>query len=96
MRTVTLSIPQLALLVATRAMGSAGMALLLGDRLDRSQRKAVGTTLAAVGVLTTLPLLAEVVSANRAHQSGAPDRANGPASWDDTERRDRPTASIAR
>jgi hypothetical protein len=77
MRTVTLSIPQLALVVATRAMGAAGIALLLGDRLNRDQRRAVGTTLAAVGVLTTFPLLADIVSASRAQRPGtAPSREN--------------------
>ena len=93
MRTVTLSIPQLALLVATRAMGAAGIALLLASRLDRGQRKAVGTTLAAVGVLTTFPLLAEVVSANRAQHPGTPDRA---ASREDAEHREQPLPSTAR
>lgn len=65
MRTLTLSPPQLALIVATRAMAAAGIALLLADRLDRSQRRAVGATLVAVGVLTTVPLAAEVMSAAR-------------------------------
>ncbi|MNS23656.1 hypothetical protein D3C72_554790 [compost metagenome] len=65
MRSVTLSFPQLALIVGTRALAAAGVALLLADRLDRRQRRAVGATLAAVGAITTLPLAAEVVSATR-------------------------------
>jgi hypothetical protein len=86
MRTVTLSIPQLALLVATRAMGAAGVALLLGDRLDRDQRRAVGATLAAVGALTTLPLVAEVVSAARASRRDTLDQAPGRSPLEDAER----------
>jgi hypothetical protein len=86
MRAVTLSIPQLALLVATRAMGAAGIALLLGDRLGRDQRRAVGATLAAVGALTTLPLVAEVVSSTRASRRDALDQAPGRSPLEDAGR----------
>jgi hypothetical protein len=58
-RTVTL--PELGMIAGTRAALGAGIALLLGDRLDRKPRRAVGWTLFAVGALTTLPLLAEVL-----------------------------------
>lgn len=68
MRRVTLTFPQLALIVMTRAMAAAGVALLLGDRLDRRQRRAVGATLAAVGAITTLPLAADVMTAVRSPQ----------------------------
>ena len=51
-----LSFPELALLGGTRGMLGAGIALLLGDKLDRDTRKAVGWTLAAVGMLSTIPL----------------------------------------
>jgi hypothetical protein len=66
MRSVTLTFPQLALIVMTRAMAAAGVALLLGDRLDRRQRRAVGATLAAVGAITTIPLAADVLAGTRA------------------------------
>jgi hypothetical protein len=36
-------------------MLGAGIALLLADRLTAEQRKAVGATLIAVGLLTTIP-----------------------------------------
>jgi len=36
-------------------MLGAGIALLLADRLNTEQRKAVGATLALVGLLTTIP-----------------------------------------
>ena len=51
-----LSFPELGLLVGTRGMLGAGLALLLGDKLEADQRKAVGWTLAAIGVLSTIPL----------------------------------------
>jgi len=51
-----LSFPELGLLVGTRGMLGMGLGLLLGDRLDPEKRKAVGLTLAAIGVLSTIPL----------------------------------------
>jgi hypothetical protein len=50
-----LSLPEFAFTISTRAMLGAGMALLLADRLTAEQRKAVGATLVAVGLLTTIP-----------------------------------------
>jgi hypothetical protein len=56
-----LSIPELALIASTRAAAGAGVALLLGDMLTREQKKAVGWTLLGVGVVTTIPLLLDVI-----------------------------------
>jgi hypothetical protein len=41
-------------------MLGAGLALLLADRLNQDQRKAVGVTLSLVGVVTTIPSLVAV------------------------------------
>ncbi len=57
---VKLSMPELALIAATRVALGAGVALLLSDRLSREQRKAAGTALAVVGAITTVPLAMEV------------------------------------
>jgi len=62
MRTISLPLPELALLIGTRVMAGAGLALLCADKLDREQRKAVGWTLLGVGALTTIPLAASVLS----------------------------------
>lgn len=62
MKTVRLTFPELMLLVGTRVLAGAGLALLLADKLDHKQRRAVGWTLFGVGALTTLPLLREVES----------------------------------
>lgn len=53
-REVTL--PELALIVGTRAMLGAGTALLLVDKMNKDQRKAVGWTLVFVGTISTIPL----------------------------------------
>ena len=61
MKETRLTLPELALIAGTRAALGAGTALLLGDRLPKEQRKAVGWTLFLVGIVTTVPLLAEVL-----------------------------------
>lgn len=61
MKTVTLTFPELFLLVGTRAMLGAGIALLLARRLSDAQRETAGTLLTAIGVLTTVPLAFEVL-----------------------------------
>jgi hypothetical protein len=55
------TLPELTLVASTRAMLGAGIGLLLADRLNEDQRKAVGWTLFAVGALTTIPLAIEVL-----------------------------------
>ncbi len=61
MKTVTLTFPELFLLVGTRALLGAGIALLLARRLSDEQRETAGTLLTAIGVLTTVPLAFEVL-----------------------------------
>ena len=66
MKQLTLTIPELGLTVATRAAAGAGLALLLGDRLNPEQRRSVGWTLLAVGIATTVPLIAQIFGKNKA------------------------------
>ncbi len=58
MKTYPVSLPFIGLITGTRAMAAGGLALLLADKLDVTQRKAIGWTLFAVGLLTTIPLVA--------------------------------------
>jgi hypothetical protein len=44
----------------TRAMAGAGIGLLIADRFKPEQRRTIGRTLLAVGILTTIPIIAEV------------------------------------
>lgn len=60
LRSATLSLPELALVGGTRALLGVGIALLLADRGDREQRRAVGWTLMAVGLATTVPLALDI------------------------------------
>ena len=52
---IQLTRPELAFIIVTRAMIGAGIALLFADRFSAEQRKAVGATLATVGLVTTIP-----------------------------------------
>lgn len=60
MKQASLPLPVLGLIAGTRGMLGTGLGLLLFERMDPRQRRAVGWTLLAVGVLTTLPLLFQV------------------------------------
>jgi hypothetical protein len=60
MKQVNLTIPEIGLIAGTRAAAGAGLALLLCNRLNPDQRRAVGWTLLAVGIATTIPLVAHV------------------------------------
>jgi hypothetical protein len=65
MRELRMTLPELALIGATRAALGAGLALLLADRLPRDRRVAMGWTLAAIGALSTIPLAFEVFGRDR-------------------------------
>ena len=69
MRKTVLTIPEIALIGFTRVALGAGLALLLGGKLDRSARRAAGLALFAVGALTTVPLVLEVLSKKPAEPS---------------------------
>lgn len=56
MKKVEVTLPDLALIVGTRAMLGAGLALLIADKLPRDRRKAMGWTLTLVGAVITIPL----------------------------------------
>ncbi len=64
-----LTLPQLGLLVGTRGMLGAGLGLLLANRLSEERRKGIGWTLAAIGVLSTIPL-AIMVFGRRTRRTG--------------------------
>jgi len=60
MKHANLTVPEIGLIAGTRAAAGAGLALLLCNRLNPDQRRAVGWTLLAVGIATTIPLVAQV------------------------------------
>jgi len=62
MKKAELTLPEIALIAGTRGMLGAGVGLLLADRLNDDQRKAIGWTLFIVGAISTIPLAIEVLS----------------------------------
>ena len=68
MKQVSLTIPEIGLIAGTRAAGAAGLALLLSNRMNPDQRRAIGWTLLAIGVVTTVPLVAHVFGKLHANQ----------------------------
>jgi hypothetical protein len=54
--TTQLRLPEIGLVAGTRGLLGAGLGLLLADKLSDEQRRGIGWTLVAVGVLTTIPL----------------------------------------
>ncbi len=61
MKERTVTIPDLALIAGTRIALGAGIGLLLADKLNEDRRKGAGWALLAVGVLTTIPLMMNVL-----------------------------------
>ncbi len=55
MRTLTIPLPMLMFVVATRAALGAGVGLLLADRMPSERRRALGLTLVGLGAVTTIP-----------------------------------------
>ena len=56
MFTTELPLPELALVVGTRGLLGAGLGLLLAERVNADQRRAIGWALIAIGVVTTIPV----------------------------------------
>lgn len=60
MKTMLLDAPELAFIVATRALLAAGVGLLVASRIPAERRRALGTAMVAIGVATTVPAVISV------------------------------------
>ncbi len=56
MRSLNVSLPEIAFVAATRGVGGIGIGLLASTLLKDQHRKKVGLTLLAIGILTTIPI----------------------------------------
>lgn len=56
MKTVTLILQELFLLVGTRALRGVGIGLIVARKLTHRERETAGMVLVGVGLLTTIPL----------------------------------------
>lgn len=78
MRQATLPISEIGLIAATRGIAGAGAGLLIASRVPEKNRKMVGWGLFAIGVLTTIPFLIDVLRKSSKPNSPAEKRAAGP------------------
>ena len=62
MNKLVLSLPTFGFVVGTRAALGVGIGLLLSGKMTESHRRAVGVTLVAIGVATTIPAAMAVFS----------------------------------
>jgi len=60
-KTITVSLPEAALVAGTRAIAGVGIGLLLGNQLIAPERKKLGLGLLALGALSTIPLAMRLV-----------------------------------
>jgi len=74
MTEVSLPLPEIGLIAGTRVALGIGMGLLVADWLDREQRQAAGWALVAIGGLTTIPLVIDVLSRRRLAQAERPSQ----------------------
>ena len=61
MKERTLTMPEIMLIAGTRVALGAGIGLLLADKLNEDHRRGAGLALLAVGVLSTIPLVINVL-----------------------------------
>jgi len=62
MKQVTMPVPELGLIAATRGMLGAGAGMLLADKMPDEKKKLVGWTLFLVGAASTIPLVIDVMA----------------------------------
>lgn len=61
MRQKSLTIPEIMLIGGTRVALGVGLGLLIGGKLSRDEREAAGWALVAVGALSTVPLVMDIL-----------------------------------
>jgi len=70
MKRTSLTVPEVLLLAGTRVALGIGVGLLISEKLDRDVRRGVGVALFAVGAITTVPLVMQVLG-NRSEEDEA-------------------------
>jgi len=65
MKNLLFSAPSFGFIVGTRVVLAFGLGLLVAEKLDPQRRRAIGRSLVAIGVLTTVPAAAALTRAVR-------------------------------
>ena len=66
--TLELAVPDFGLIVGTRALLAAGVALLVAGKLSAERRQALGAAMVAIGAATTIPALRSIARGVRRAQ----------------------------
>jgi len=61
MKYAKMPVPELGLIAATRGMLAGGIALLIADKIAVEKRKKIAWPLVAIGVLSTAPLVIDII-----------------------------------
>ena len=61
MKTAELTLSEIALIGGTRGVLGAGLGLLLANRINEDQRRAVGWAMFLIGAISTIPLVMNVL-----------------------------------
>jgi hypothetical protein len=82
MKTYAVTVPEIALVAATRGLGGAGIGLLVADLLRPDTRRTLGWTLLTIGALSTIPIaMALFGKRDTKEETEAPRGANTEAVW---------------
>lgn len=71
MKIASLGAPEVALIALTRVILGVGIGLLIHDKLQRDQQQVIGWTCLVAGVLTTIPLIANILVSGLRNFQGA-------------------------
>ena len=82
MKTYAVTVPEIAIVAATRGVAGAGIGLLVAGFLHPDTRRTLGWTLLAIGALSTIPIAMALFGKREIkEETKAPTNANTEAAW---------------
>ena len=82
MKSYTITIPEIAVIAATRGVAGAGIGLLVAGFLSPDTRRTLGWTLFAIGALSTIPIAMTLFGRRETRSENSPlDSANAEPVW---------------
>ena len=77
MKTYALTVPEIAIVAATRGVGGAGVGLLVAGLLPPDTRRTLGWTLLTIGALTTIPIAMALFGRRESQPPSDPNTVGG-------------------
>ena len=69
MKERSLTLPEIGLIAGTRVALGVGIGLLISDKLNKDQRRGAGWALLGIGILSTIPIVVDVIGKPPAERS---------------------------